>query len=49
MRKKQFYEAPEAELLVVKVEENFLQSGPYGGKNAAGTDLTEEDGYTYSY
>lgn len=28
MNKKQLYSAPEAELLVVRFEENFLQSGP---------------------
>ena len=28
MNKKQFYSAPEAELLVIKFEENFLQSNP---------------------
>ena len=27
MNKKQLYSAPEAELLVVRFEENFLQSG----------------------
>ena len=28
MRKKQFYEAPDAELFVVGFEENFLDSDP---------------------
>ena len=28
MNKKTFYEAPEAELLIVKIEENFLTSDP---------------------
>ena len=28
MRKKLFYEAPDAELLVVRFEENFLDSDP---------------------
>ena len=28
MNKKTFYEAPEAELLFVKIEENFLTSDP---------------------
>lgn len=28
MRKKQFYEAPEAELIVVRFEEAFLQGSP---------------------
>jgi hypothetical protein len=28
MRKKAFYEAPDAELLVVRFEENFLDSDP---------------------
>ena len=35
MRKKQCYEAPEAELFVVKVEENFLTSPDY---NRNGTE-----------
>ena len=48
MHKKQFYEAPEAELLVVKFEENIM-SPTYGPANQAGGDLTEDGDYTYSY
>ena len=28
MNKKQYFEAPQAELIVVRIEENFLQSDP---------------------
>ena len=43
MRKKQFYEAPDAELLVVKFEENFCQTGGYGTKGSAGGTMTVND------
>ena len=46
---KKNYENPESELLVVRFEDNFCQTGPYGAKNSAGTQLTEEEDYTYSY
>ena len=45
---KKVYENPESELLVVRFEDNFCQS-LYGTKNSAGTQLTEDDDYTYSY
>lgn len=51
MRKKQFYEAPEAELLVVQFEEGFL--GVSGGVNyseksgGAGGDDDYDDGDVY--
>lgn len=46
MIKKSFYEAPEAELLLVKFEEGFLtgtNKGGFGDKNANPDDLTDED------
>ena len=51
MMKKSFYEAPEAELLLVKFEENIM-SGPGSGYNTngnAGNELTEDSDYTYSF
>ena len=42
MIKKSFYEAPEAELLLVKFEENFCNS-PYGQNGAAGGVMTVND------
>ena len=48
MTKKQLYETPEAEVLVVKIEQGFLTvSGPFGGKNEAGQTPEEQDEYTY--
>lgn len=43
MNKKQLYSAPEAELLVVRFEENFCQSPVIGQKGAAGGDDTIVD------
>ena len=45
MIKKQFYTAPEAELLLVKFEEGFLYVS--GGRNVTSTDggVSGEDGY----
>ena len=47
MNKKQLYSAPEAELLVVRFEECFLQStvNSYGSKGAAGGDIEEGNEY----
>ena len=45
---KKTYENPESELITIRFEGNFCQS-PYGSKNSAGTDLTEDDEHTYSY
>ena len=47
MRKKQFYEAPEAEMLSVKFERNFCESpvegnGSFGDTKANPEDLTGE-------
>ena len=41
MHKKQFYEAPDAELLVVRFEENFCTTG--GGNQGGIQDITEGD------
>ena len=41
MNKKQFYSAPEAELLVIKFEGNFCQTGDPGG--AGGDDTIVDD------
>ena len=46
MLKKSFYEAPEAELLLVKFEENFCQTtkgGGFGETKANPDDQTDED------
>ena len=43
MNKKQLYSAPEAELLVVRFEENFCQSPAYGQKGAAGGVMSTND------
>lgn len=45
MTKKQLYETPEAEVLVVKIESALLQGSNYGTKGAAGNAI--EDGYEY--
>ena len=47
MNKKLLYSAPEAELLVIKTEENFLQASnvTYGSKGAAGGDIEEGNEY----
>ena len=45
MNKKQLYSAPEAELLVVRFEENFCQSPVYGQKGAAGGEIEEGNEY----
>ena len=45
MVKKQLYETPESELLVVKIEEGFLQASNYGAKGAAGGDIEEGNEY----
>ena len=49
MIKNKFYEAPEAELLVVRFEENFLQNSPTGvnwstKSGGAGGDDAFDDG-----
>ena len=45
MNKKLLYSAPEAELLVVKFEESFLQASNFGAKGAAGGDIEEGNEY----
>lgn len=42
MYKKQLYEAPDAELLVIKYEENFCQTGGAGGDDDI---IDDEDDY----
>ena len=44
MNKKQLYEAPEAELLVVRFEENIMSYGDNGTQN--GKVVTPGDGWT---
>ena len=46
--KKTNYETPQAELIVVRFEENIL-SAKFGAKNQAGTLGDEDDDYTYSF
>ena len=43
MNKKQFYSAPEAELLVIKFEGNFCQTTPTPTPGAAGADEAYDD------
>ena len=48
MTKKQFYETPEAEVLVVKIERNILSDGTWDGSIKPGTtwsDDNPDDGY----
>ena len=47
MLKKQLYSAPEAELLVVRFEENLL--GTQWTKNQAGDIGDENEEYTYDF
>ena len=47
MTKKQLYETPEAEVLVVKIERALLQTSVYGDKGAAGKQMVDDDDYTY--
>lgn len=44
MNKKQLYSAPEAELLVVRFEENFLDGSVVGGAKNVET-ATEDDNW----
>ena len=48
MMKKSFYEAPEAELLLVKFEENIM-SPQYGAKNQPGVVGDENEDNTYGF
>jgi hypothetical protein len=48
MTKKQLYETPEAEVLVVKIEQALLQTSVYGEKGTAGKQMVDDDDYTYS-
>lgn len=44
MTKKQLYETPEAEVLVVKIERSVLTGSPtYGTTGSAGGDTEDED------
>lgn len=45
MTKKTYFEAPQAELIVVRFEENFLLSGGEQGK--AGQDLGKGNSYYF--
>ena len=45
MNKKQFYSAPEAELLVLKIEENFCGTNIPGGAGPDDTTLDDEEIY----
>ena len=45
MIKKQFYEAPEAELLVVKFEENFCTSPTFSSKGTETMSIEEEEDF----
>ena len=52
MTQKHLYTAPEAELLVVRFEENFLTSGPGSGYNDAGNAgnaLLENDAFNFIF
>ena len=40
---KNTYSAPEADLLVVRFEQNIMSGGDYGTSRYAGSDLDEED------
>ena len=46
-KNKLLYEAPEAQTLVVRFEENLCVSGPFGSKNGAGETPEEDEDYTY--
>ena len=46
MTKKQLYETPEAEVLVVKIERNLL-TGSYGEQGAAGAKVTNGGVYDF--
>ena len=41
--KKNNYVTPESELLIVRFEENFCATGPYGEGGAAGGTMTTTD------
>ena len=43
MKKKTNYETPEAELIVVRFEGNFCQTGGYGTRGSAGGTMTVND------
>ena len=43
MKKKVYYEVPSAELIIVRFEENFCQTGGYGTKGSAGGTMTVND------
>ena len=47
MNKKLLYSAPEAELLVVRFEENFCQTGRYGEEGAAGNKFTSGGSFDF--
>lgn len=40
MNKKNYFEAPQAELIMVRFEGNFCATGKYGDEGAAGNKLT---------
>ena len=43
MNKKLLYSAPEAELLVIRIEENFLEGSVVGGAKNVETATEDED------
>ncbi len=43
MNKKQYFEAPQAELIVVRFEENFLQSDPNAVRNNSASSGYEDE------
>ena len=45
MNKKQLYSAPEAELLVIRIEENFLQSPTFSSKGTEVMSVEEEEDF----
>ena len=47
MRKKQFYEAPDAELLVVRFEENFCQTFDPNGTEKGNERDGESEGFFF--
>lgn len=52
MKQKHLYTAPEADLLVVRFEENFVISGPGSGYDEtgnAGVDLFEQDVFNFIF
>ena len=51
MKKKELYEAPSVETYDIVPENNVLLNGSptYGSANTAGSDLVEQEDYTYTH